>query len=183
MTIRYKLDAKNSRFTVQGFAGGMLSSFAHNPIIAIRDFTGEAQLSSDGFEPVSLRLSIKADSLEVTDDVSKKDRQEIESKMRQEVLETARYPEIVFESKDISTNRIGENWYRVVISGDLSLHGVTRNEKIDAQVKLQGDILRASSEFKLRQSDYKIKQVSAAMGSIKLKDELKFSFDIVAQKE
>jgi hypothetical protein len=43
--------------------------------------------------------------------------------------------------------------------------------------------LRASGEFALRQTDYGIELVSAAGGTIKLKDELKFSFDIVANRE
>ena len=34
----------------------------------------------------------------------------------------------------------------------------------------------------MRQSDYEIKPVSAAGGTVKLKDELKLSFDIVARK-
>jgi hypothetical protein len=37
--------------------------------------------------------------------------------------------------------------------------------------------------FSLKQTDYRIKLVAVAGGTIKVKDELKFSFDIVARKQ
>jgi hypothetical protein len=43
-------------------------------------------------------------------------------------------------------------------------------------------MLRTSGEFVLRQSDYQIKPVTVAGGALKLKDEVKFSFEIVARK-
>ena len=45
------------------------------------------------------------------------------------------------------------------------------------------DTLRAYGEFLLRQSDFNIKLVSVAGGVVKIKDELKVSFDIVARKQ
>jgi hypothetical protein len=46
-----------------------------------------------------------------------------------------------------------------------------------------GTFLRASGDFSLNQTDYGIKLVSVAGGALKLKDELKFSFEIVAWRE
>lgn len=182
-TILYLTDANRSRFAVRAFAGGLFSAFAHNPNFAIRNFTGEIRLAPDTLEGASLRLKIEADSLELTDDVSAKDRKEIERIMREQVLETSRFPEIIFESTDISGARTGEGQHRARITGDLSLHGVTRKCSLDSQAWVSGDGLRASGEFTLRQTDYNIKLVSAAGGTIKVKDELKFWFDIVANKE
>ena len=68
------------------------------------------------------------------------------------------------------------------LNGELSLHGVTRSQPVSARVTLKGDTLRAAGDFSVRQSDYDIKPVSAAGGTVKLKDELKLSFDIVARK-
>jgi hypothetical protein len=44
-------------------------------------------------------------------------------------------------------------------------------------------MLRAAGELTIRQSDYRIQPVSAAAGTIRLKDELKLSFDISARKQ
>ncbi|MCI0563414.1 MAG: YceI family protein [Nitrososphaera sp.] len=181
--MRYKLDTSRSRFTVQAFAEGMLWTFAYNPTIAIRDFTGEVQFAPDKLDTTSLKITVKTGSLEVTDDIYQKDRQEMENKMRQEVLETSAYPDIVFQSTSTSTSKITENWYLVQIKGTLLMHGVTNNEQINAQVRILGDSLRAYGDFTLRLSNYKIKLVSGAMGTVMVKDELKFLFDIVAQKE
>ena len=46
-----------------------------------------------------------------------------------------------------------------------------------------GEMLRASGDFTLKQSDYQIKPVSVAGGALKMKDELKFSFEMVARKK
>lgn len=182
-TVRYQIDGSRSRFTVKAFAGGLLSSLAHNPTIAIRDFTGEVAFAPDAIENSSLLMKVNADSLELTDQVSDKDRKEIERMMREEVLETNRYPEIIFESTQISGNKITEGWYRVNVTGNLTLHGITNKCSFDTQVRVNADRLSAQGEFPLRQTDHNIKLVSAAGGTIKVKDELKFSFDIVANKE
>ena len=178
----YQIEAGRSRFIVRAFATGLLSAFGHSPTIAIRDFTGEARFSPDHPEAAALRLQIRADSLSVTDEVSAKDRREIEQQMRNDVLETARYPEIVFESTQVAIENVMGNQYRAQITGNLSLHGVTRPCVITAQVIAGEDDLRASGEFSVRQSPFNIKPVSAVGGTIKLKDELKFSFDIVSSK-
>ena len=44
-------------------------------------------------------------------------------------------------------------------------------------------MLRASGDFILKQSDYRIKPISVAGGALKLKDELKFAFDIIARRQ
>jgi polyisoprenoid-binding protein YceI len=182
--VRYLIDGKGSAFTVRAFATGMLSAFGHNPTIAIPDLQGEVQLASGSLEDASLRIVIQAASLTVTDDISNKDRQEIESRMHDEVLESEGYPEIVYEcSRMSSIEKMGEGQYSVALNGALSLHGITRNQPISARVTLKGDVLRAAGDFSIRQSDYEIRPVSAAGGTVKLKDELKLSFDISARKQ
>src|SRR5689334_13489154 len=140
-SIPFRIDSRRSRFTVRAFAGGMLSALGHNPTIAIREFSGEAHFLPDQLEAASLRISIKADSLTVTDDVSEKDRQEIERQMRDDVLETAKYPEITFDSTSVTGEKIFGGQYRVTINGKLSLHGVSRDCAIAGQLIASEDSL------------------------------------------
>jgi polyisoprenoid-binding protein YceI len=179
----YLINPGVSRFTARVFASGMLSSFGHNPTIAIRDYTGEAVISSANLQQASLRISIPAGSLEVADDISQKDRAEIESRMQQDVLETSSYPVIVFESSQVTSSPLSENLYAVEVTGNLTLHGVTRAERITAQVTLIGDTLRASGDFSIQQTNYGIKLVSVAAGTLKVKDEVKIAFDFSASKQ
>ncbi|MGH9839780.1 MAG: YceI family protein [Blastocatellia bacterium] len=183
-TVRYKLDAGQSRFTVQAFATGLLAGLGHNPVIGIRDFSGEAQFAPGAFADASLRLEIRTASFTLLDEVKAKDRQEIEQTMFNDVLEIARYPEIVFQSTQITATRIVEGRYKARIIGDLTLHGVTRSGLwLAAQFTVDGERLRAQGDFTLKQTDYQIKLVSVAAGALKLKDELKFAFDLVGRRE
>ena len=82
----YTIDPGISRFTVRAFASGMFSAFGHNPTLAVRDFEGEATFSPEAIDDSRLVLRIKAGSLSVTDKISDKDRNELESTMNQDVL-------------------------------------------------------------------------------------------------
>jgi polyisoprenoid-binding protein YceI len=181
-TVRYTFDASHSRFTVQAFARGALSALGHSPTFAIRSFTGELGFTGN-MDAGSISLTVRGDSLTLIDSVSAKDREEIESRMRQEVLETASYPEIVFRSTEISAGKIAAAWYRLEITGKLSLHGATNRHRLDAQFRLMGEEARLSGECTLTQPTFRIKRVSALAGMIQLKDELKFSFDLVGRKQ
>ena len=153
-------------------------------IVAIPDFQGEVQWTSSALEDASLRLVIQAASLVVTDDISTKDREEIERRMHDEVLDADSFPEIIYECPRVSSvQKLGEGLYSVSFAGELDLHGITRSQSLAARVTLNGDRLRSAGEFSIRQSDYEIRPVSAAGGTVKLKDELKLSFDISARKQ
>ena len=178
---RYRLDPKQSRFYVKAFAGGLFSVFAHDHNIAIRDFDGHADFTYGTVEPASLEITVKASSLEVTDNVSAGDRQKIESTMRGEVLETSKYPEMVFRSDSISATKTNEGSYRANISGELSLHGVTKPLNINARLEFGDQILRARGTFSIKQTSFNIKPPSVGAGTIKVKDELKFTFDVIAR--
>lgn len=104
----YRFDPAASTFTVQAFAEGLLSAFGHDPVIGVKDFQGEAAFSPGTFENASVNLTVNAKSLTVINDLKEKDRSEIERTMHAEVLETAKYPEIVFQSKNVTLSRIRE---------------------------------------------------------------------------
>lgn len=179
---RYVIDPTVSRFTVQAFASGLLSAFGHNPKIAIRDISGEARFNPAAVEQSSLHLIVKAASLTVTDNISDKDRRDIERDMREKVLEVDKNPEIVFDVPTVVVKAQSDAGYDVILKGSLALHGVNRGQAVPARITLTGDMLRAFGEFALRQSEYGIKPPSAVGGGLKVKDEVKLTFDIVARK-
>jgi polyisoprenoid-binding protein YceI len=176
----YQINPRASRFTVQAFAEGLFSVFGHNPKLNAAEFTGDVVFPADEIEGASLRFKVKTDSLHVVDNVSDKDRREIERMMRDEVLETSRFPDIVFVSRTVNPTRIYDGFYRMDIGGQLALHGVVHDHAIETQVRLTEDGLRAEGESRLLQSSFGIKRVSVAGGTLKVKDEVKLSFDIVA---
>jgi polyisoprenoid-binding protein YceI len=175
----YVLAPQHSQFTVHVFATGMLSMFAHNPIIEIRNFSGELYFSPEQIDKASFHMTVDARSLEVTGNVKPKDREEIQMTMHREVLESHRYPEIIYRSRSIAADA----WFRLRIMGELNLHGVTRPHNVESQLRLYHDGVRLSGEFSLRHSVYNLKRVSALGGMITVKDELRLSFEIVGLKQ
>ncbi len=182
-TVHYIIETKGSTFTVKAFAAGLLSALGHNPTISIPDFKGEIFLNSDAVEQSSLRMLIQSASLTVTDDISAKDQEEINRRMHGEVLESDSYPDITYECSRVSASKTGEGQYWAALNGELTLHGVKRAQPVSARVSVNGATLRAAGEFSVRPSDYEIGPVSALGGAVKLKDELKLSFDISARQQ
>jgi len=179
---RYRLDASQSRFMVRAFSGGLLWFKGHDHFIAVRDFSGEAQLTPGAITPASLQITARADSLVETRDLfTEPQKQIINKELREIVLETDKYPEITFKSTDV-TGKLDGGQFETKIGGDLTLHGVTRRIVIPARVTLSGDTLRAQGEFTVNRSDYKVKATSALHGTIRVRDKLKFTFDIVGHK-
>jgi polyisoprenoid-binding protein YceI len=182
--VRFGIDQRSSRITARAFAGGALSALGHNPTFAARDVAGAAALDPETGELGSLTLVIKAASLSLTDSVSDKDRREIEHTLQQEVLESARYPEITYACPAPKASVAGSGGqFEVTLNGDLTLHGVTRRHPIKARAFLSGDLLRGAAESTLRPTDFGIKLVTAAAGMLRVRDEVKLMFDLVARKQ
>jgi len=180
---RFVIDGRSSRLTVRAFATGMLAAMGHNPTIGVRDLKGEVTFNPEKAEASSFRLVVKTSSLSVEDDISDKDRREIERIMNQDVLQSAEFPEILYEAAGISISKMGDTLFSATLNGELTLHGIKRSEPIPARISLLGSMIRASGDFSLNQTDFNIKPVSVAGGAIKLKDEVKFTFEIVARRQ
>jgi polyisoprenoid-binding protein YceI len=181
-TVRYLIDTAASRFTVKAFATGLLSAFGHSPTIAVRDYEGEVHFVPGSYDKAFVRVLVKMSGLEVLDEMKRDDRQQLEENMYGNVLESARYPSAVYESQQIDVLKVNEDVVSASVVGDLLFHGVSRSQRIEARVLDMRTMLRVSGEFTLSQSDYAIKPFSFA-GVLRLKDELKFSFEVVARRE
>ena len=183
MANRYALDPGRSRFTVQAFASGLLSFFAHSPTFAVRDFACTLDFGGGAITDLRVVVTVHAAALELVDNVKPADRVEIEARMRTEVLEPAAFPDIRFEAAVIANERVSPGQYRVRLSGPLALHGVTQPQQLDADLLIFDDGVRLRGECPLRLSEFRIKPVTALVGAIRLKDELKVAFDLVALPE
>ena len=180
---RYRLDASQSNFMVRAFSGGVLWFKGHDHLIRAREFSGEAGFTPGAINSASLHIIVKAASLEETRDVfTPQQKQIINKELREIVLEPDKYPEIAFKSTSVTGKPTGAGQYELKINGDLSLHGVTRPISIPAIVTITGNDLRARGEFNIERSDFGVKATSAMHGMIRVRDKLKFTFDIVGHK-
>lgn len=181
--VQYAIDPRASQFTVQAFASGLISAVAHSPKIAIRGWSGNVSFVPDSLADARLKITIKASTLEVLDEMRDSERRELHRVMLDDVLETRRFPDVVFDSTRISSERLKESIFRANIEGKLTLHGVTNPHAFTSQVAFGVDSFRAHGEFTLLQTDYEMKIASIAGGTLKLQDELKFSFYMVGRKQ
>jgi len=181
--VRYVLDPSVSRFTVQAFATGILSAFGHNPTIAIRDYDGEVQFAPDTYEDASLQLTAKTTTFEVLDEMKRSDREKLEQEMFSTVLDAARFPTVLYQSRQIVVQKDGGDLLKVSVTGDLTLHGVTQVHSFEARAVNMDPTVRIFGDFTLHQSDYGMKQFSVAGGVLRLKDELKFKFELIARRK
>jgi len=168
---------------VQAFASGLISAVAHSPKIAIRGYSGDVSFVPGTLADAKLKIVVKTATLEVLDELRDADRKELHRVMNDEVLESKRFPEAVFESTNISGDRLKDNLNRVNVEGRLALHGASNGQSFFSQVAFGVDSFRAYGEFSLLQSDYGIRIASIAGGTLKLQDELKFSFYVVGRKQ
>ena len=119
---------------------------------------------------------------ETSDAFTEQQKQIINGELRDIVLEPAKYPEIVFNSTSVKGKAVGAGQYDLKIAGNLTLHGVTRPIVIPAKVTVSGSDLRATGEFSINRSDFKVKATSAFHGMIRVRNKVKFTFDIVGHR-
>jgi polyisoprenoid-binding protein YceI len=161
------IDTAKSVMTVRVFKAGVLSAFAHDHEIAAPIASGTVDTTARKVE-----LRTKAASLKVEDkEASEKDRAQIQSTMTgPEVLDVERHAEIVFRST--SAESAGGGWQ---VHGELTLHGQTR--PVVVEVREEGGHYIGTA--RLKQSDFDIKPVKVAGGTVRVKDEVRIEFNIV----
>jgi polyisoprenoid-binding protein YceI len=182
-TVTYKLDPSQSKFMAHANAGGLLWFKGHNHHLDAGDFSGQVEITEGTVTPASLRLIVKAASLHETGaDFTEPQKQIINKELHDIVLHPDQYPDIIFQSTNVTVKSSTADRYEVKIDGDLTLHGVTRRITIPAVVTLSGDKLRAVGEFSIDRDDYKVKATSAFHGLVRVKNNIKFNFDIVGKR-
>jgi polyisoprenoid-binding protein YceI len=180
--VKYRIDPEKSKFMVHANRTGLAWFRGHSHRIAVRDFSGEASLTPDGVNPASLQMTVQAASLEETDPVFTQQQKDIINKeLKEIVLDPDQYPQITFQSTGVRGG-LKNGKIEVVITGNLNLHGVTKPIEIPATVMLEGNNLRAIGEFDIDRDDFGVKATSAFHGLVRVKNNIKFVFDIISEK-
>jgi polyisoprenoid-binding protein YceI len=182
-TVTYSLVPGQSKFMAHASPSGLFWFKGHGHHLAASDFSGQVELTPDTITPASLHLVVKAASLHETGaDFTDQQKQIIDKELKEIVFHPDQYPDITFQSTNVTAKSKGAGQYDVRITGNLTLHGVTRPATIPAVVTLAGDTLRAVGEFSLERDDYKVKATSAFHGLVRVSNDVKFEFDIVGRR-
>jgi len=161
------VDLEKSVIRVHVFKTGLFSAFGHE-----HEISAPVQEATISEEQPSVDLTVATDDLRVKDpDVSDKDRAEIQKTMLgPEVLDSKRYPKILFHSNRVEQTQPGK-W---LVHGDLTLHGETHGVSLPVELR-DGHYL---GSVRIQQKDFGITPVSVAGGSVKVKNEVRLDFDI-----
>jgi polyisoprenoid-binding protein YceI len=161
------ISTTKSTMTLRVFKAGVFSAFGHDHEIAAPLAGGTVDLSGHRVE-----LRVNASALRVADPgVSEKDRAEIQKTMLgPEVLDIERYPEITFRSMAADSGAPGV-WH---VRGTLTLHGASRPVAVEVNDRA-GHFVGSA---RLKQTDFDIKPVKVAGGTVRVKDEIRVDFDI-----
>ena len=157
----------SSRLLVHAYKSGLFSGFADNHEI-------EAPISEGSVDEggLQVKFSVEARRMKVLDPkLSADKRREVQERMEgPEVLDSARFPTITFESTKVERTDPGS----LLVQGRLSLHGAAR--PISLTVKNENG--RYVGTCTLSQREFGITPISIAGGTVKVKDELKIEFDM-----
>lgn len=182
-TVTYTLDPNQSKFMAHAKPSGLLWFNGHGHHLAASDFSGQVEVTPDTITPASLRLVVKAASLHETGaDFTEPQKQIINKELREIVFHPDQYPDITFQSTNVTAKSSGAGRYDVKIDGNLTLHGVTKRATIPAVVTLSGNDLRAVGEFSIDRDDFGVKATSAFHGMVRVSNKVKFEFDIVGHR-
>jgi len=182
-TVTYNLYASQSKFMAHANRSGLLWFKGKSHHLAASEFTGQVELTSDTITPASMRLVVKAASLHETGaEFTDQQKQIINKELKDIVLHPDQYPDIAFQSSNVTVKSSAAGRYDVKIDGNLTLHGVTKPVMIPAVVTLSGDNLRAVGEFSIDRGDFNVKATSAFHGLVRVDDDVKFEFDIVGHR-
>jgi polyisoprenoid-binding protein YceI len=161
------IDAARSKITIHVGKTGLFSAAGHEHEVSAPISEGAIDDSGNG----RIWFRLEAAKMQV---LPEKDQAAVQKDMQEKVLESANFPQIRFESTAIQKVANGK-WS---VTGNLSLHGKTN--PVIAEVHAEGAGYAGTAIIK--QSQFGIKPVSAAGGTVKVKDELKIDFVIVAQE-
>jgi YceI-like domain len=166
------IDTERSTLTVFVYKSGFFSGFADDHVV--RAPIARGTISDEA--PLAVSIEVESASLKVLDPkLSEDKRAEVQTRMLgPEVLDTAAHPDITFKSTEIAP--AGES--RWTVTGELSIHGQTRPARFAVE-RREG---RYRGTVTLKQRDFGIQPISIAGGTVKVKDEVKVEFDIVAQR-
>jgi polyisoprenoid-binding protein YceI len=98
------------------------------------------------------------------------------------VLDANRYPKIVFRSRRITVLKTSGESVGLDIAGDLTLHGVTKPTVVHVRVTMENGAVTATGTATVTQSDFGIQPVTAAGGTIRVKDAVEIAFTVRAAR-
>ncbi|HMV46265.1 MAG TPA: YceI family protein [Blastocatellia bacterium] len=177
----FNFDAATSEINVTLTQEGLISRRYPTHRVVAKTFTGNIELPKD---ETKMAASLEAEAKAMTNEdaaMGDFERKEFHAALRNTVLEADKFPTIKFIAVSVSDLKKTGDRRTFTLNGDLTLHGVTRRVAFPVNADINATELRATGEAKLKQSDFGMKPFEKGLGLIKIGDELKVTFTVVAK--
>ncbi len=179
------IDPAGSRVSIEVGKTGAFSFAGHVHEVLAPAVSGRVTFEPTDWVHSAVSLKFDASALKVTgkgdppSDVPKVQ----QAMLGEEVLDVKRFPVVAFESRRVSATPKGPGTVDLTIDGALTLHGQTRPATVRATVSLDSDGLTARGGFPIKQTDYGMQPVTAAGGTVRVKDEVEVQFVLKARRD
>ncbi len=180
------IDAASSRVTILVGKSGLLSFAGHAHEVIAPSVGGRVTFDPADWQRATVSLDFDASALKVTGKgESASDVPQVQSTMLGgQVLDVTRFPRITFQSRRVSIAARTAASADLQIEGDLTLHGTSRPMTIRAAATLDPDgRVTARGSFTLKQTEFGMVPVTAAGGTVRVKDDLDIQFVLKASPQ
>jgi hypothetical protein len=188
---RFDIDSGASLLTIQAFRGGALARAGHNHVVASHDLAGVAYVP-ENLSAVSFDVHFNVNLLTVDEDDLRKqagpdfppgvpDEAKVGTKrnmLGEAMLDGDRYPEIALQSEAVRRGADGNGV-------EAQVRAIVRDRAfaviVPMRYRLDGDTLEVDGEMPLKQTDVGITPFTLFGGALKVEDDMKIRFHIVAR--
>jgi polyisoprenoid-binding protein YceI len=181
-TRAYTIDLSQSRVIVTLTQEGFIARRYPTHRVEVKNFSGKIEVSERDETRIAVEVEAEAKSLTNADEsMTEFERREFHNVLNNLALESDKFPKIKFVSASVSDARKSGETRVFTLNGDLTLRDATKRVSFPVTVTIAKDQLRATGEAKLKQTDFGITPYSGKLGLIRIGDEVKIDFAIVAK--
>lgn len=178
----YTIDLSQSKIIATLTQEGFIARRYPTHRVEVKNFSGKIEISERDETRIAVEVEAESKSLTNADEsMSEFERREFHNVVHNVVLESDKFPKIKFVSVSVSDARKSGDTRTFTLNGDLSLRDATRRVSFPVTVTIAKDQLRATGAAELKQTDLGIAPYSGKLGLIKIGNELKIDFAIVAK--
>ncbi len=154
-------------------AGNLIKFISSTPVLDFEGVTNniDGYLYSEGSGLLGEKneFYFEVDLNTVSTGIGKRDRD-----MREDVLETDKWPKTYFKGSITNFTKTDSGGYRVIAKGIMFIHGVGKEMEIPAFIQINGKNMSVNSEFSVFLKDFNI-EAPSLLAFIKVAEEIKLS--------
>lgn len=184
----YRIDPAASELRVLVYRGGLLGGLGHNHVVSSNSINGYVDVA-EALEDSRVSLELLKESLVVDDPAIRKAEGEkfANTVSTDDITATRRNmlgPDLLDASRvaeiRVHSTRVTGEYPDPTVTADVSVLGVARELTFPVTVRMTDNKLLAAGELSVTHKELGLRPFTAAMGTLRVRNELTFRYEIVA---